>query len=92
MWMQICSSFQDKFKSHEAVTRFVAFLRKNGLFTVVLLIALVLIVLLMLVLAALILVILVALVLLVVLHGAYLLSQGTTEIFLPTQSKNIHGF
>jgi hypothetical protein len=54
--MQICSSFQDKFKSHEAVTRFVAFLRKNGLFTVVLLIALVLIVLLMLVLAALVLV------------------------------------
>jgi hypothetical protein len=59
------------------------FCGKRGLFTVALLIAFVLIVLLALVLVALILIVLVAFVLLVVLHCAYLLSQGTTEIFLP---------
>ena len=68
------------------------FCGKSGLFTVALLIALVLSVLLALVLVTLILIVLVAFVLLVVLHCAYLLSQGTTGIFLPMQAENIHGF
>ena len=60
------------------------FCGKRGLFTVALLITLVLV--------TLILIVLVAFVLLVVLHCAYLLSQGTTGIFLPMQAENIHGF
>lgn len=92
VWMQICNLFRDEFKSHEANQRFVAFCGKRGLFTVALLITLVLSVLLALVLVTLILIVLVAFVLLVVLHCAYLLSQGTTGIFLPMQAENIHGF
>ena len=92
-WMQICNLFRDEFKSHEANQRFVAFCaERGGLFTVALLITLVLSVLLVLVLVTLILIVLVAFVLLVVLHRAYLLSQGTTGIFLPMQAENIHGF